>query len=95
MNLRKPFIPSIEAMGSLFVAVASRWIMGWPERVAALFAADTPTSMVLRRKQSVKKQYWQTSRTCVTLRVMRSNICTRFARRHHGNSQLSRIGFDG
>ena len=31
----------IEVMGPLLVAVANRWIMGWPDRVAALFAAGT------------------------------------------------------
>jgi len=31
----------IEAMGPLSVAVATRWMMGWPDRVSALFAAGT------------------------------------------------------
>ena len=31
----------IEAMGVLSVTIANRWIMGWPERAAALFAAGT------------------------------------------------------
>jgi hypothetical protein len=31
----------IEAMGSLAVAVANRWIMGWPQRVGALMKAGT------------------------------------------------------
>lgn len=31
----------IEAMGVLSVTIANRWIMGWPERVATLFAAGT------------------------------------------------------
>lgn len=34
-------VSKIEAMGPLSVAVANRWIMGWPDRVAALFAAGT------------------------------------------------------
>lgn len=47
-------ISKIEAMGPLSVTVANRWIMGWPERVAALFAAgtyfDCLTSQVEREK---------------------------------------------
>ncbi len=31
----------IEVIGPLAVAVATRWMMGWPDRVAALFAAGT------------------------------------------------------
>lgn len=34
-------IVQIEAMGSLSMSVANRWIIGWPDRVAALFAAGT------------------------------------------------------
>lgn len=34
-------IVQIEAMGSMAMSVANRWIMGWPDRVAALFAAGT------------------------------------------------------
>lgn len=31
----------IEAMGSVAVAVANRWLMGWPARVTALLKAET------------------------------------------------------
>ena len=34
-------VSKIEAMGVLPVTIANRWIMGWPERVATLFAAGT------------------------------------------------------
>ena len=31
----------IEAMGTVAVSVANRWLMGWPARVTALLQADT------------------------------------------------------
>lgn len=31
----------IEAMGAVAVAIANRWIMGWPQRVAALLKGGT------------------------------------------------------
>lgn len=31
----------IEAMGSMAISIANRWIMGWPDRVKALIKADT------------------------------------------------------
>lgn len=40
-NYTQKQLAQIEAMGSLSLAVANRWMMGWPDRVAALFAAGT------------------------------------------------------
>lgn len=31
----------IEAMGAMTVAIANRWILGWPQRVAALMKSGT------------------------------------------------------
>lgn len=36
----------IEAMGTLAVSIANRWMLGWPDRVTALLKADAYLSCV-------------------------------------------------
>ncbi len=45
----------IEAMGALAVAVANRWIMGWPDRVARLLAAGTYVDCLASQVEQEKR----------------------------------------
>ena len=42
---RKAYLPrvalEIESMGAMAVSIANRWMLGWPDRVAALLEAAT------------------------------------------------------
>ncbi len=62
---------AIESMGSLSLAVANRWMMGWPDRVAGLFAAGTYFDCLASQVER-EKQCWPTSRTSAILPVMSS-----------------------